>query len=239
MIGAIELARYTGSYWESGTPDDIRSAVVYFSQPHSYRWYELYTPSLETCRSETYTSTVSISVLDPGLTSISLMPNSGSVMSLAFDGLAFAGEPASITAGGRYDLVAPGGILPNEDVASVVDMPSSGPSVSNPAISSSVPPYVSQYHTFQWTPTGADWVLIGMTVNNGMTADGYESVYCAVADDGEFDFDGSAFSLWSSGMVAILTISAVDDQPGATLPWNQGESSVAAMMTTVGGAYTY
>ena len=239
LVGVVELARHTGSLWEGGMPDDSHRAEIYFSEPHLHRWYELYTPSLETCRSETATSTATLSWFDPGVETISLRPDSGSLMTLTYNGSGFVAEPASITAGGRYDLVAPGGILSSEDVAAVMDMPTDGPAVSNPPISSTSVPYVSRFHTFQWTPTGADWILIRMTVENGATEDGFESVYCAVLDDGEFDFDGSSFTTWSGNAIATVAVSSVYDQHDATLPWNQGLSSIAAMVTTVGLASSY
>ena len=92
------------------------------------------------------------------------------------------------------------GILSAEDVAAVMDMPSAGPAVSNPPITSTSMPFVSQFHTFQWTPTGADWVFIRMTVENGMMEDGFETVSCAVIDDGEFDFGNS---YWRAGTLYL------------------------------------
>ncbi len=239
LVGVVELARYTGDSWESESTEDTRTALVYFTEPHLFRWYERYTSTLETCWSETDTRPLDVPIFDPGVEAIALVSDSGSVMNLAYDGLGFTAEPDSITAGGRYDLVSPGGILPVEDVAAVFDVPRDGPSVTNPPISTSRTPFVSQFHTFQWTPTGADWVLLRMTVGDEAADGGVDSVSCAVADDGEFDFDGSHFTVWSGGALAVVSVAAVSDQHDATLPWNQGRSAVAAMVTTVGAAYTY
>jgi hypothetical protein len=224
--------------WEGGTPADVFSALAYFSTPTSSSWYELYAPSLDTCRSETWTSSASISVYDPGVPTISLRPTSGATITLDFDSPAYVSEPTSLTAGARYELLAPGGIFPGGDVADVVKLPSSGPSVTSPSISSSSPPSIGRYQTFTWSPIGADWVLITMTVENGQTSDGYERVSCVVTDDGSFAFDGSQFSLWPTNAVAIVSVSFVYDQPGGTLPWNQGNSGMAGIVSTVGGGYT-
>lgn len=239
MVGIVELSRYTGSYWDGGTPSDLLNALVYFSDPTTVRWSELFAPSLDTCRSETWTGAPAVTVFDPSISTLSLQPNSGSTLSLPYDGLGFSAEPTSLTAGGTYDLLAPGGLLPAEDVPGVLRLPSSGPTVTAPAISSSIPPDISQYQTFRWTPIGADWVLIAMVVDNGTTSDGYEAVYCPVVDDGAFTFDGSQFALWPTNTVAIVTVGFVYDQTTTPLPWNQGTSAVAGMVSTVGGGFTY
>ena len=140
---------------------------------------------------------------------------------------------------GPYDLLAPGGDLPDEDVSQIFRLPSSGPSVSSPNINSSFPPDISQYQTFTWTPGGADWVMITVALNNGLTADGFEQVSCGVYDDGSFTLDGSQFTTWTRGAVALVSVGFVYDQSGATLPWNGASSAIAAIMTTKGGAYSY
>ncbi|HCH66794.1 MAG TPA: hypothetical protein DFR83_28585 [Deltaproteobacteria bacterium] len=239
LVGVVERAHHTGTYWDGGTPDDLHRATVYFTEPHQHRWYERFTPTLETCRSETATSEASFVFFDPGVAAITLQPSAGASLELVYDGMGFTAEAPEVTAGSRYDLLGLGGILPSDDVAAVLDMPEAAPSVSNPPISSTDNPFVSQFHTFQWTPTGADWVLIAMTIENSAADDGFETVFCAVNDDGEFDFDGSSFTGWSGNKQAIITVSAVYDQHEATLPWNQGLSSIAGMMTTVGMAATY
>ena len=240
MVGIVELTRYTGGYWEGGvTPDDVLGATVYFSDPTEVRWYELITPTLDTCRTETWTGAPGVTVFDPGIAQIDLEPTSGSTMRLTFDGVGFSGEPTSLTAGAYYDLLAPGGILPAEDVPSVVHLPSRGPVVSSPAISSTVPPSISQYQSFSWTASGADWVLISMILDNGMTSDGWEVVRCAVYDDGSFNFDGSQFSLWARNTTAIVSVAFVYDQSTIALPWNRSTSGVAGVVATVGGGITY
>lgn len=241
-LGAVELARYTGGYWEGGTPDDILSGVVYLTAPTTYRWFEVFVPSLESCRSETYTSSVSVSVIDPGIGALTLSPTSGSTLSLPFDSTtgAFVNDSVtSLTAGARYELQAPGGALPSENVTDFFRLPSSGPSVSSPSISASTPPTITQNQVFRWSSVGADWVLISMVVDNGVTADGYEAVYCAAIDDGSFTFDGSQFTSWPYGSTAIISVSFVYDQPGSTLPWNLATPAVAGMVSTVGGGFTY
>jgi len=240
MIGVIEHSSYTGGYWDGGTPDDIYDASVYFSDPTATRWYELMVPVLDTCRSETWSSSAAVTVFDPGLTSIDLRPTSGSTISLPYDGLGFSDEPTSLTKGARYDLVAPvGGSLPTEDVSAVVQLPSSPPTVSTPALSDSYPPDIGQYQSFRWTSGGADWVIITMILDNGVTSDGYEVVRCAVTDDGSFNFDGSQFALWSTGSVAIVSVGFVYDQSATILPWNRGTSSIAGIVSVVGGGITY
>ena len=239
MVGAVELVRYTGSYWTDASPPDELYASVYFSDLTTFRWYEFLAPTLDACRSETWTSSAAVSVFNPGFSSIRLRPNSGSTLTLNHDGYGYTGEPSSLTAGGRYDLVAPGGDLPDEDVSQIFRLPSSGPSVSSPSINSSVPPEISQYQTFTWTPGGADWVIIAVALNNGLTADGFEQVTCGVYDDGSFTLDGSQFTTWTRGAVAIVTVGFVYDQSGATLPWNLSNSAVAGIVTTKGGAYSY
>ncbi|HCH66650.1 MAG: hypothetical protein CL927_03005 [Deltaproteobacteria bacterium] len=238
MMGIVELTRYTGTYWSGGAPDDLLSAAVYFSEPTGVRWYELFTPTLDTCRSETWTGMPSVTTFDPGVSQIELEPTSGSTAQLSFDGTGFLGEPTSLIAGASYDLLAPGGILPMEDVESVLRLPSTGPVVSSPNLSSSMPPYISQYQDFSWTASGADWVLISMSIQNGATADGFEVVNCAVSDDGAFVFDGSQFSLWTSNAVAYISVGFVYDQSTTALPWNRGTSGIAGVVATLGGGFT-
>ncbi len=237
-LGAVELIRYTGGYWSGGTPADERGAIVYFTDPSTYRWYELYAPTLDTCRNESWTSAVSVSIINPGVTSMTFRPSSGSNLVLTYDAGAYTTTPSSLTAGAYYDLVAPGGSLPAQDVNTVFRLPSAGPTVSSPLLASSTLTGINTYPTFRWTPGGADWVLLTMALNNGLTADGYELVTCPVVDDGSFVFDTSQFSFWASGVVAVVSASFVYDQPGTVLPWNQSTSAIAGMVTTVGGVYT-
>lgn len=197
------------------------------------------TPTLESCQLASEPNLAVFPLLDPEVERLTLAASVGSALELSYDGLGFTAEAPQLTAGSRYDLLAPGGIFPNEDVAAVLTMPTDTPAVSNPPISVTDNPDVSQYHTFQWTPGGADWVLIAMTVDDGGTEGRVESVVCAVQDDGEFDFDGSPFTIWSGERRATITVSFVHDQHEATLPWNRGGSAMAAMRTTVGAAYTY
>ena len=125
-----------------------------------------------------------------------------------------------------------------EDVEPVLRLPSTGPVVSSPNLSSSMPPYISQYQDFSWTASGADWVLISMSIQNGATADGFEVVNCAVSDDGAFVFDGSQFSLWTSNAVAYISVGFVYDQSTTALPWNRGTSGIAGVVATLGGGFT-
>jgi len=82
-------------------------------------------------------------------------------------------------------------------------------------------------------------VQLTVALNNGLTADGFEQVSCAVYDDGSFTLDGSQFTTWTRGAVAIVTVGFVYDQSSTTLPWNRASSAVAGIVTTKGGAYSY
>ena len=45
-LGVMQFTTQVGSYW-SGSTTSQGSAVVYFTRPHSYRWYELFASALE------------------------------------------------------------------------------------------------------------------------------------------------------------------------------------------------
>ncbi|MBO87004.1 MAG: hypothetical protein CL927_16780 [Deltaproteobacteria bacterium] len=240
MIGYVQLARYTGTYWTPSVPDDEYFAQVYFTEPTPYRWYDIVVPSLDTCRSELWTTSAVVNVFTAGVSTLSLQPTSGSTLQLALDGFAYLAQPSSLTAGARYSLLSPiGGDLPEVDVADVFRLPSSSPTVYSPAINSSEPPFISQYETFQWAPSGADWVEISINLSNGATSTGAELVTCAVYDDGSFTFDGSQFSSWPSSTQAIISVGFVYDDSSTVLPWNRSTSAIAGVMKTVGGAFTY
>ena len=241
-LGAIEFTEQVGSYWGGTGGVTFGSAAVYFVAPTDIEWYELFAPTLDTCRNEaSYSFGGTIDIYDPGVSSIQL--SGVRSMNLSWDSESGYFSIAELTtsqwlANSSYDLQPmTGGGFP-EVVVSGFGQTAPTPTLYSPAISGSTPIDISPNPTFSWAATGADWVLITMGIwDSGNT--GYQEVInCVARDDGSFRVDTGQFSQWPySRQIDVYFGPAT--KATATLPWNNSRSGVIGLSRIYGAGFTW
>lgn len=240
-VGVIEWTTQIGGYWEPPLISE-GAAAVYFLEPVDTAWWQNFATALDTCEGESYSSGT-LYVDAPTASTIELRGGGGRSMTLAWDSalngyINEALAAGSYGAGEVYSLSAlPGDRVPAEVVASFARLPSPL-SVSSPTLSASSPDTLSRGEAITWTPGGNDWVLFALHLYNGVGTDGIETVTCVARDDGSFVPDSSKFTLWPVGVQLTIFVSAARDTPGGVLPWNQANSRVAGLNTSMGAVYT-
>ena len=114
--------------------------------------------------------------------------------------------------------------------------------VYSPAISGTTVPNISQYQSFSWSPSGADWIHIRLARLDPITLNYSEEVNCIVLDDGSFIIDGSQWGSWptmnsdySSVQIDVYFTRVVEQL--SILPHNNSFSRIVGEYTLVGGAF--
>lgn len=240
-LGVVQFTEQVGSYWSDAGGTTYGSATMYFVAPTAVEWWELFAPSLDTCRNEaSYTFGGSVSIYDPGVSSVQLTGSrSFSLYWDAVDGN-YSVDTLSTSewaANASYDLQPmTGGGFPEVAVGSMVTTPAT-PTLYTPAITGSSVVGMSPNPTFSWAATGSDWILItlGMWPSAGT---GYqEVVHCVVRDDGSFRVDTGQFSQWPYDR-QIDVYFGVARKASGTLPWNGSQSGMVGLNRIYGAART-
>lgn len=245
-LGVYFFEEQVGSYW-SGATTASGSAAVYFTEPSTAQWSDLVASGIDVCAdADTYTYSGTIYVLDPGASSLTVTPTSGSSVSLTWDSSLSGYTNNSLTtstyrASTAYTLQPmAGGAFPEVSVSNFLRTPAR-PSVSVPYITGSSPPNISRYQTFSWSSVGADWVLIEMSVWNTAGTGYQQTVSCVARDDGSFTFDGSKFSSWPSS----FEYRQVDVRVGyayestGTFPWDNSSINMTGLYQVYGAGFAY
>jgi hypothetical protein len=248
LAGAIGSVRYTtlmGDYWigEDGNPAvlDEASALLTFIQPTDFHWWEFFTGEMDSCSLDgSYSYSDPISVFDSGESSITLQRNEVQIpMFWNSTENFFASEPLSsseIYANAVYDLAPFSEDLFGFAVSQIASSSDSAV-VSSPALQGVNPPQISQSQTFVWSPSGASWIRLTLSLMNE-SGTGYEqSISCVFQDSGSFTVDGSLFTLWPIGRQMDVFFGRVIEQV-ALLPHNNSESRVAGEYLMIGAAFT-
>lgn len=240
-LGAIEFTEQVGSYWSGSGGVTFGSAAIYFVAPTGIEWYELFAPTLDTCRNEaSYSFGGTIEIYDPGVSSIQLTGSRS--MNLSWDSEYGYYALAELTtsqwaANASYDLQPmSGGGFPALTVSGIAAT-APAPTLYSPAIGGSTPPDISPNPTFSWAATGADWVLITMGIwDSGNT--GYQEVInCVARDDGSFRVDTGQFSQWPYDRQIDVYFGPARKATG-TLPWNNAQSGVIGLTRIYGAGFT-
>ena len=242
LVGYVEYAESIGGYWESSFT--YGGALAIFVEPDQDLAFWQFTASgIDTCANDaSFSPTISAYVEDPGVASLTLRPNSGSALTLPADGTGGYAttslSPSQFVDGATWQLDAlSGSSLPALAVPSVARALYT-PSISSPAMTGTTAPNIARNFAVRWTPSGASWVQITTSLENGYGTDGWETVTCVAADDGNFSVQTSLFTSWPSGVVVNIAVSNVFDTPGGTLPWNGADARIATYNTVVGGGWS-
>ncbi|MAA78926.1 MAG: hypothetical protein CL916_06670 [Deltaproteobacteria bacterium] len=246
-IGSVYYITSTGDYWGSTTVE-LSGANMTFVSPTQFQWWEFNTTSMDTCSNSSYQYPGVFTVYDFGQSSISLSGNAGN-MSLLWDTSTnlFATEniTSSLSNNTTYSLNAMSGGMAGFSVSNIMRSSQSS-IVYTPAISGSTVPSISQYQSFSWSPSGADWIHIRLARLDPISLNYSEEVNCIVLDDGSFIIDGSQWGSWptttydSSGNLVGVQIDVyftrVIEQI-SILPHNNSYARIAGEYTLVGGAF--
>ena len=98
----------TGTVWDGAAPDDIHRAALYFTEPHEHRWFEAYTPTLESCQLASEPNLAVFPLLDPEAERLTLAASVGSALSFPTMGSG-SRQKHRRSRPAVYDLLAPGG----------------------------------------------------------------------------------------------------------------------------------
>ena len=242
-LGFVSFTKQVGSYWSSTPGPGEGQALVYFTEPIETAWFEFYAPSLDTCRKEgTYAPSVTITTIDPGVSTITLRPDFRPIVSLEWDPSTTAYSNDGLTdttyePSSSWALITPAGsTLPEIELSDFAQTPSA-PVLTSPSITGTSAPSIDRFHFLNWSPSGADWMLITLTKMDSSGSNVDEIVHCVAEDDGSFTVDGSQFASWSSGRIVYINFNAVIEASGI-LPWNQAGSQVVGMYGVLGAGFS-
>ena len=246
VLGLFSYIEPVGSYWGS-TPTPSGSGAVYFTDPTTVQWSDLWSPGIDTCVDvATYSYSGSITVNDPGASSLTLSPTSGSSVSMAWDTTLNGYSNDALTsstyrASTSYTLQPlSGGAFPEVVVSNFLRTPGR-PSLSTPYITGSSIADISRFQSFSWSSVGADWVLIEMSVWNTAGTGYQQTVRCVVRDDGFYTFDGSRFSSWPASYESrqVDVIFGYATESTGTIPWDNSSVNMTSLYMIYGAGFAY
>ena len=229
---------YVGNYWSDPQPVDYGYADFAFLVPETYpSGYEVYTPSLNTCRSNYTTTTVDLYAYTPGVSSADVTAPSGSAISLPTDsdGYLFTADlNASQFQTGNYGLKEMvSASWPSFTLSNLYRTPSAF-SITAPNLNS-ISTVNRNSLQIRWTPAGtADYVSILIdNVNASNTV--VETITCAVSDTGSFTVPSSVWTQWTSNHTLYFMIGSWKQSTG-TIPFNNSNMDTYGAYLVYGAA---
>ena len=246
-IGSLYYITSTGDYW-GPTTVELSGANMTFVMPTQFEWWEFNSTGMDICTGSSYQYPGTFTVYDFGQSNISLSGNAGT-MNLQWDSSTnlFVTEniTSSLSNNTTYSLNSMSGNMAGFSVSNIMRSSQSS-IVYSPAISGTTVPSISQYQSFSWSPSGADWIHIRLARLDPITLNYTEEVNCIVLDDGSFNIDGSQWGSWptttydSSGNLVGVQIDVyftrVVEQL-SILPHNNSFARIVGEYTLVGGAF--
>ena len=246
-IGSVTYITSTGDYWGS-TVVELSGSNLTFVTPTQFQWWEFNATSMDTCTNSSYQYPGVFTVYDFGQSSVSLSGNAG-VFTLPWDASTnfFMQEniTSSLSNNTTYSLNSLSGEMAGFSVPNIMRSSQSS-IVYTPAISGTTVPSISQYQSFSWSPSGADWIHIRLARLDPVTLNYTDEVNCIALDDGSFMIDGSQWGSWptttydSNGNLINVQIdiyfTRVVEQL-SILPHNNSYARVVGEYTLIGGAF--
>ena len=242
LLGSVDWNVYQGGYWTGAAP--FGSAWVSLVDPVDAHYWQFFSSSVDSCASN-YTSAISFSVFDLGVSTVNMKVGSRSIP-LAWDsaGLQWGAElvSADYKASSTYSLdTVSSASYPDFTLASLATTPSAI-SLTSPNINSSTPPYLTRSNLrFQWTgAAGADYVLLDLILSrdgNLDTASIINEVTCWVNNDGDFTVPPSMFSSWPTTGVLYILVGAVSEGGTSVMPTDNSESRVVGGYWVIGAGW--
>ena len=246
-IGSVYYLTTTGGYWGTSSTT-LSGSNLTFVEPLQFQWWELSTSTMDSCSGSSYQYSGQFSVYDFGQPSISLSGNAGTMV-LPWDSsinqFTSSSVASSLSNNTTYSLNTFSGGMDGFSVSNIMRS-SQASIVYTPAISGSTVPDISQYQSFSWASSGADWVHIRLARLDPITLNYSDEVNCIALDDGSFMIDGSQWGSWpttaydSSGNLVGVQIDVyftrVVEQI-SLLPHNNSFARTVGEYTLVGGSF--
>lgn len=241
-IGVVSFTEQVGSYWGDGGVMTFGNAAVYFVGPTDTEWYEIYAPTLDTCRNEdSYAFGGEITVYDPGVSSIELSGSRSINLSWDAEFNSYAADELTTSQwapSSTYNLEPmTGGAFPALTVNGIAST-ASRPTLYSPSITGSSIANISPNPTFSWAPSGADWVLITLGIHSSGSTSYQEVIHCVAQDDGSFRVDTGQFVEWPYYRQIDVYFGPARKATG-TLPWNNAQSGVVGLTRIYGAGQTW
>ena len=239
-VGVMNWTEQVGSYW-AGSTVSFGSASFVLVDPIDFQYRDLFSPTMDSCRPASYSWGGTFDRIDPGLAEVEYSASGLGTLGLDWDASAegfYSDEVRSgdWAEGTVFDLDVPaGGLLPGGSVPDVVRS-GSVPSVSSPEIMGSSPPDIEEDPVFEWTPTGADWIQIQISVWNAAGTAYQDTMYCIVDDDGYYRADSGQLSAWPNNRQVDIFLYSVVESSGI-LPWNNASSRVVGASGVYGAGF--
>lgn len=246
-IGSVYYLTTTGGYWGTSSTT-LTGANLTFVEPLPFQWWELSTSSIDSCSGSSYQYPGQFMVYDFGQSSASLSGSSGTMV-LPWDSsinqFTSSNVASSLSNNTTYSLNTFTGGMNGFSVGNIMRS-SQASIIYTPAISGSTVPNISQYQSFSWTSSGADWVHIRLARLDPITLNYDEEINCIALDDGSFMIDGSLWSNWPTttydangnlvGVQIDIYFTRVVEQI-SLLPHNNSFARTVGEYTLVGGSF--
>lgn len=241
LLGVVEWYAYTGGYW-SGSDPGFGSAWVRMIEPADAYYWDFYANGDDACASN-FTSSLSLSVYDLGVTQIGLS-SSSTGMKLAWDStyLWWSTEPtaAQFKSDDNWDVdrISASG-WPEFEVSLAARTPGTF-SITAPALSgSSLPSLAKGDLNLRWSGASGDRMLLYMVLtDDGDWSSILEEVSCVALNDGSFSVPTSTFKSWRSNEVLYIMMGNTVGAGAGTVPLNNGDSRIAGAYWLIGAAST-
>ena len=247
QIGAIGSLRYytlMGSYWQDqyGNPVNWEEgdARITFTTPYNIHWWELISPTMDSCSPDSYLYSGQLSIYDFQEPIIYLEGSHGGSFPLFWDAsenfynssiLSSLQLPTSTV----FDLLPFTGTMVDFSINGIA-ITSTPTTIYTPDLQGFNPPNISQSQYFSWVPSGADWVSITVALKDSTGNSYIEAVNCVAQDDGEFTVQGSWFSQWIPGNQVDVFFGRAIEQT-TVLPHNNAEAKIAGEYILLGGGF--
>ena len=245
QIGAIGSLRYytlMGSYWQDQYGNPVTweegDARITFTTPYDIHWWELLSPTMDSCSPDSYLYSGQLSIYDLQESVIYLEGSHGVSFPLFWDAsdnfynssiLSSNHLPSSTV----YNLLPFTGSMTDFAINSIA-ITSTPTTIYTPALQGASPPYISQNQSFSWAPTGADWISITIALKDSSNSNYIEAVNCVAEDDGSFTVQGSWFNQWTVGNQVDVFFGRAIEQT-TILPHNNAEAKIAGEYILLGG----
>ncbi len=245
-VGAVEWYDTVGTYW-SGTPQDFGFSWLYFTEPHTMSFRQLfYAANIDQCASD-YAPATGVDEIEVGAAELEFsVPNSASTISMPSDvdyPWFFVDDDITYSQwalNGSYDLLpmTTDGSFPELELEQMARTPYAAIQVISPNISGSTPPNLNKSIPLTWnTSSTADYVLAQFNRYNS-SGTLVEVITCAMNDDGAFTVPGATWTApWVSGQQVNVYVGRVKED-GALLPHNHAQSGAVGISWVVGAGFT-
>jgi hypothetical protein len=235
--GALQWFDYVGGYWNPGTEDYGLVQLWFPSNPDATRYRDRFAGAADSCESDRF-ELESIEGIDLSGATVVLDPGTGLTL-----------QPVWNTEEGRFEMPVGSGEL---DAVASFDLSARGfwdlPDFEIEGIAATPPPFALSSPTlggalpmslrqdeldFRWNVLEADWVVFYLARLSNDGRQQLEVLTCLAENDGAFDVPSGVWSDWEAGNV-IYTYAGALREAEATVPLNNGTSSVAGIAWTVG-----